>query len=153
MAVAGPMSLGESGVECELKWEFRDDAGIDQIALMLLSVVNRLGVADFVGMIASQKSDTPANDLIYPGMPTCLVGTVTRKPDIAPDALALRESRRTVRVLLNKENSLRQLAKHLYHRRLYVLGIVLELEKLRGIEVQAGAVFAGDKDESQGVRR
>lgn len=145
-------SPGEPDVECELKWQLGDDTDIDHITLMLLAVTDSISVADFVGKVSSQRPDTPAEELIYPGMPTCLVGTVTKKPHIARDVLALRESRRVVRVLLMKENPLEQLTKYLYHRHLYVLGIVHDIEKLRSIEVRAGAVFAGDKGEGQGLR-
>ena len=131
----------EVGADIELKWDLSGDKSTDNAILMLISVMPVRGLSEVVRQIKAQRSDTPVEDLVYPGMPIFLRGTVRRKDDLPPGEIRLRDERRSAQVVLIQEHNLDQAVRFLKGRPLYVLGIIQSIEKT--LTIKAGAVLLG----------
>ena len=129
----------EVGVDFELKWNLSGDTSTDNVIFVLFSAIPAQTVSEVIRQVRAQRSDTPVGDLIYPGMPISVQGTVRRRDDILPKELHLREERYKARVILRQEHSLDQTVRFLVKRPLCVLGIVQSIKK--GLTVVAGAVL------------
>ena len=133
----------EIGVELELKWILSNEADLDTVILVLLSVMSKKGISakDLVCQVKSQGVSTPVEDLVYPGRPINMWGMVMHGDDLASTMIHLHDlydEDYSVRVILGEEHRLGQIAKSLWGRTVYVLGLV---QSTKEMSIEAGAVL------------
>jgi hypothetical protein len=137
--------VAEVGADFELKWNLSKDAGIGNAIFMLAAVIPLRSVKDLARQIRAQRSNTPAKELIYPGVAINIWGTIRGKSDVLPEEIVLHEKRYKVRIIL-LEHNLDQAAGFLKGRPLCVLGLVQSIGKVPSI--RAGAILLGSKPPS-----
>jgi hypothetical protein len=83
----------EIGVELELKWILSNEADLDTVILVLLSVMSKKGVSakDLVCQVENQGVSTPVEDLVYPGRPINMWGMVMHGDDLVSTAIHLHD--------------------------------------------------------------
>jgi len=135
----------EAGADVELKWNLDSDKNTNSAILMLFSAMPIRNLAEVIRQIKSQRSDTPVEDLIYPGMAISICGTIRRKNDLLPNEVRLRDERYSAQVILAQGHHLDQALRFLRRRPLYVLGIIQTIEK--SLTIKAGAVLLGQAHE------
>ena len=129
----------EIGTELELKWLLGKDGNLDNLILSLSSVLPAQSVSEAMRKVKSQRSDTPAPDIIYPGKPISIFGELRRKEDLTSEEVLLHTARSSAQIVLHEKHCLQQAIKFLRRRPLYVLGTVETIEIT--LRVNAGAIL------------
>jgi len=127
----------EHSNEFELDWDRGKDINFNHLALVLASVVPaKKSVKQLIDRISKQRDD----DLVYPGMPIRVHGTVLSENDILPEEIHLHgEVKSSVQVIFDCKHGLGWSAGLFQGRFTFALGIIQSIGK--DTVIKAGALL------------
>jgi len=132
----------EAGVECEVKWNLRNEIDIARAVSILFSSLPVESASQLSWHIEKQSPNTSISDLVYVGKPVCIYGVEDCQRSTDEEFL-LRDGKYSVKVLLNQGlSNLQSQLSLLENRQLYILGLVDCVQPLR---IQAGAILLSNR--------
>lgn len=127
--------------ESELTWSIASHHDVNNIILMLLLTVTAREVGEVRHSIQVQLSQGGIEHPVYPGMVIKLRGVLRGDKDVSPHVMYLWNRRLKAQVNLESTHELEERYSLMHQRRVFVLGIVEQIEQLI---VRAGAVLVGE---------
>jgi hypothetical protein len=115
----------ELGADVQLKWNLGNDTNVDMMIQIIFNAMwrNRISVKSAINSIRNQKSTTPIDELIYPGMPINIYGIIRKNEDVLTKEINLWENRYNTKITFNSEHNLSQTLNIFKKRNLYVFKI------------------------------